>query len=58
MGFVEQCALDAYTQAAIEACDALDGLIDGVIADKNACTFNTESAIVQTFTRNDIERNL
>ncbi|KAL0260561.1 hypothetical protein SLS55_004250 [Diplodia seriata] len=34
------CELDAITAAAIEACDALDGVEDGIIADPLGCRFD------------------
>jgi hypothetical protein len=37
---VSQTKLNAVTAAAIEACDALDGVIDGVIGDPRQCHFD------------------
>ncbi|KAF2738052.1 tannase and feruloyl esterase [Polyplosphaeria fusca] len=34
------CELDAMTRAAIEACDAEDGIVDGLVANPDACHFN------------------
>jgi hypothetical protein len=31
------CELDALTAAAIEACDGLDGVVDGIVSDPDAC---------------------
>ncbi|KAK0724869.1 tannase and feruloyl esterase [Lasiosphaeris hirsuta] len=31
------CEIDAITAAAVEACDGLDGVVDGVIAEADAC---------------------
>jgi pimeloyl-ACP methyl ester carboxylesterase len=44
-----QCELQAYTKAAIDACDELDGLKDGVITDANACTFDPFCKVGQSF---------
>lgn len=34
------CEIDALTEAAIAACDGLDGVLDGVITDPSTCTFD------------------
>ena len=34
------CEIRAMTTAAISACDGLDGVVDGVISDPEACTFD------------------
>ncbi|KAM0719545.1 hypothetical protein Q7P37_003675 [Cladosporium fusiforme] len=47
------CELEAFTKAAIAACDGLDGLEDGVISDANACTFDPHSVVGQEFTCED-----
>ena len=44
-----QCELHAYTNAAIDACDGLDGLEDGVITDANACNFDPFCKVGQSF---------
>jgi feruloyl esterase len=43
------CELTALTNAAIAACDDLDGLEDGIISDANACTFDPYSVVGETF---------
>lgn len=58
VGFVEQCELDAYTAAAVKACDDLDGLKDGIIADENACTFDAQSAVGQSFSCDGAQKTL
>lgn len=40
--------LDAFTEAAITACDGLDGVEDGVIAFEGKCDFDAESLINST----------
>jgi len=47
------CELKAFTNAAIVACDDLDGLEDGVISDANACAFDPYSVVGETFTCDD-----
>lgn len=42
------CELDAITAAALDACDGLDGVVDGVIADIDACHFSAESIVGKT----------
>ncbi|KAH8897580.1 feruloyl esterase-like protein B precursor [Thozetella sp. PMI_491] len=39
------CEVDALTQAAIAACDGLDGVIDGVITDPDTCTFDPTTLV-------------
>lgn len=47
------CVLDAFTQAAIKACDALDGLTDGIIDAPGLCTFDPQSIVGQSVNCND-----
>lgn len=42
------CVLEAFTQAAISACDGLDGVEDGVIAFPEQCDFDAESLVGST----------
>ncbi|KAK2596316.1 hypothetical protein N8I77_013212 [Diaporthe amygdali] len=39
------CVLEAFTEAAIGACDELDGVKDGVIAFPDQCDFDAESLV-------------
>ncbi|EMC96003.1 hypothetical protein BAUCODRAFT_24966 [Baudoinia panamericana UAMH 10762] len=41
--------LDAYTLAAIAACDGLDGVIDGIVSNETACNFDPTSIVGQIF---------
>ena len=43
------CELQAFTQAAITACDGLDGVMDTIIADPAACTFDPHSVVGTDF---------
>lgn len=47
------CELEAFTKAAIAACDKLDGLEDGVISNANACQFDPHSLVGNQFTCED-----
>lgn len=38
--FPYACELDAITEAAIDACDGLDGVLDGLVSDSGSCHFN------------------
>ncbi|KAF4462892.1 tannase precursor [Fusarium albosuccineum] len=39
------CELDAITKAAIDACDTLDGVKDGVISNPNSCHFDPNTVV-------------
>ena len=43
------CEIEAFTQAAIDACDALDGVTDGVIASPLLCNFEASSVVGKSF---------
>ncbi|KAL2837498.1 Tannase/feruloyl esterase [Aspergillus pseudoustus] len=43
------CELDAITAAAVSACDGIDGVLDGIISDVDACNFNPFSVVGTTF---------
>ncbi|KFX99443.1 hypothetical protein V490_01797 [Pseudogymnoascus sp. VKM F-3557] len=43
--FPSHCELDAVTQAAIAACDEIDGVKDGVISNLAACRFDPFTAV-------------
>jgi hypothetical protein len=47
--YPSQCELQAFTQAAIDACDGLDGLKDRIITDENACGFDPHTVVGKTF---------
>jgi hypothetical protein len=39
------CEIDAITNAALESCDGIDGIADGVIADPDSCDFDAATMI-------------
>lgn len=39
------CEMDAFTHAAIEACDELDGVKDGIISEPDLCDFSAFSVV-------------
>ncbi|KAL2062736.1 hypothetical protein VTL71DRAFT_5808 [Oculimacula yallundae] len=43
------CEIDAFTTAAIAACDELDGVKDGFILDPSSCNFNPTTVIGQSY---------
>jgi feruloyl esterase len=43
--FLPQCKLDAATTAAVQACDGLDGVKDGVINDPQKCTYDPHALV-------------
>ncbi|KAJ4156165.1 hypothetical protein NW754_007789 [Fusarium falciforme] len=44
----ELCVLQAFQQAAVEACDALDGVTDSIISRPNQCNFDPYSLVGKT----------
>lgn len=42
---VPNCKLTAATAAAIDSCDTIDGVADGVIEDPNSCTFDPATLV-------------
>lgn len=50
------CELNAITQAAIDACDANDGLVDGIIS-REQCDFKASSAVGTIFNCTDTGLN-
>lgn len=46
--FPSKCELDALTDAAVASCDALDGVVDGLISNTTACSFDAFSMVGST----------
>jgi hypothetical protein len=58
--FLPTCKQNAFTAAVIKACDGLDGVTDGVIADVNGCHWNPRELVgrntpCRTITETDAE---
>ncbi|KAI9167813.1 putative feruloyl esterase [Paramyrothecium foliicola] len=45
---VPACVYNAFTQASVKACDGLDGVIDDVVSNIDACKFDPFSLVGQT----------
>jgi hypothetical protein len=54
--YPEQCEFQAITAAAIQACDALDGLTDGVISAPKLCHFNPHTLVGRTYNCNGVNK--
>ena len=46
--YPSKCELDAINRLSVEACDALDGVTDGFIADPDACDFDPQTVVGRT----------
>ena len=46
--YPSKCEIDALTDAAVAACDPLDGVIDGIISDVSRCFFDPFALIGST----------
>ncbi|KAF5528847.1 tannase-domain-containing protein [Fusarium phyllophilum] len=51
--FPSPCELDYFAELALEQCDALDGLVDGVIQNIDECDFDPFQAVGRTIQCND-----
>lgn len=52
----DPCELEAFTQAAVDACDAMDGAEDGIISLPALCKFDPHSIVGQNFSCNGTAR--
>ncbi|KAH8660383.1 Tannase/feruloyl esterase [Xylariales sp. PMI_506] len=52
------CELDAIQDAAITACDPLDGVLDGIISDPESCDFDPFSVVGKPFTCESTSTNM
>ncbi|KAF7933271.1 hypothetical protein EAE99_003156 [Botrytis elliptica] len=55
--YPHMCEMQAITAAAIKACDANDGLVDGIIADPDSCNFDPKSIVGTTINCTEIGEN-
>ncbi|KAI1097449.1 tannase and feruloyl esterase [Jackrogersella minutella] len=51
--YPKNCELVAITSAAVEHCDANDGLVDGIISDPDACNFDPFSVVNRSISCTD-----
>ncbi|KAK4505928.1 hypothetical protein PRZ48_003893 [Zasmidium cellare] len=51
------CEIDAFTNASVKACDALDGLEDGIISAPTQCHFKAADVVGKEFDCNGTTRN-
>jgi hypothetical protein len=52
-GIISTAKKTLATNAAIAACDALDGVVDGIIGDPRACTYDAQRLVTKTCTSSD-----
>ncbi|MGZ8097172.1 MAG: tannase/feruloyl esterase family alpha/beta hydrolase, partial [Methylosarcina sp.] len=52
-GAVPKSKLDLATNAAVAACDDLDGVVDGVLTDPRGCTYDAEDLVSKGCTASD-----
>lgn len=52
------CELNFILAEAIEACDGLDGIIDGVISNEDACDFDPMDIVGKSFTCSDTNKTM
>ncbi|KAJ6099576.1 tannase and feruloyl esterase [Penicillium canescens] len=50
------CEVDAFTKAAVEACDLLDGVKDGIISIPDRCHINASDFIGKNYTCNGVQQ--
>lgn len=56
--FPQPCEFPAFTQAAIAACDGLDGVIDSIISLPDDCKFDPHGIVGQSFSCDGTQQNL
>lgn len=49
------CEIEAFTKAAVDHCDKLDGVVDGIISNPSYCDFDPYSMVGENFTCNAVE---
>ncbi|OQU98291.1 hypothetical protein CLAIMM_04098 [Cladophialophora immunda] len=48
--FPTPCEFDAFTSAAVQLCDGLDGFVDGIISEPDSCPFDPQSLVGKSIT--------
>jgi hypothetical protein len=48
------CEVEAFTKAAVEACDRLDGVKDGIISIPDRCHINASDFVRKNYTCNGV----
>jgi S-formylglutathione hydrolase FrmB len=56
--FPSSCEITAITDALLDACDGLDGLVDGIINDPYWCSFDPMTVIGQSFNCSDFNTTM
>ncbi|EXK46329.1 hypothetical protein FOXG_10849 [Fusarium oxysporum f. sp. lycopersici 4287] len=56
--FPYPCEMNAVLAEAIEACDGLDGIIDGIISNEDACDFDPMDVVGKSFNCSDTAKNM
>ncbi|KAM0547815.1 hypothetical protein ACHAPJ_010161 [Fusarium lateritium] len=52
------CEMNVMLDEAIKACDGLDGIVDGIIADEDACQFDPMEVVGRSFYCSDTAKNM
>ncbi|KAK2486113.1 hypothetical protein H9L39_00040 [Fusarium oxysporum f. sp. albedinis] len=56
--FPYPCEMNAVLAEAIETCDGLDGIIDGIISDEDTCDFDPMDVVGKSFKCSDTAKNM
>ncbi|KAL5355545.1 Tannase/feruloyl esterase [Aspergillus floccosus] len=56
--FPTSCVFDTFGNASIAACDGLDGVVDGIISDPNACTFDPYTLVGTVVTCDGVQTTI
>ncbi|USW54106.1 Putative tannase/feruloyl esterase, alpha/Beta hydrolase [Septoria linicola] len=56
--YPESCEVETFTQAALDACDGLDGIVDGIISQPLRCNFTAASVVGKQYSCNGTNSTL
>ncbi|KAJ5170116.1 uncharacterized protein N7500_002899 [Penicillium coprophilum] len=56
--YPSSCEVQAFTKAAVKACDPLDGVEDGIISSPSLCNVKASDFVGQEYTCNGVQRTL